>query len=312
MLYMGLIQYLLIPGLLWTNFFLIDSLQVAGDSTGADSIAPESAESVPLPLPVKNQSASALLVFPLVKNTSFHTGEKLTFKVRYGFIRAGVAVMEVMGESTLNGRSIYHIQTRAKSASGFDFVYKVEDVVDSYIDKEGLFSWKFQKRLREGGYKADLLVDYHPQDSLAEVSFTRYKGRMEIFKQQNYQVKTPPFVLDVLASLYYVRTQNLEVGRSLYITNHDNKNIYPLEVKVHLKETIETGAGKFRCLLIEPVLKGEGIFKQKGRLKVWLTDDRYKIPVQMTSEIVVGHITTELEKIEGIPSDIPARINSDE
>ena len=44
----------------------------------------------------------------------------------------------------------------------------------------------------------------------------------------------------------------------------------------------------FDVLRIEPLLKGEGIFKQKGRLLVWVTDDEYKIPVQMTSEVAVG------------------------
>jgi hypothetical protein len=314
------IHYLLFQSVVWTNIFLIDSVQVTTDSTDADSASMESAEASadssadapPSSLPVKNSSVSVPLVYPVVKNTTFSVGEKLTFKVRYGFIRAGAAVMEIKGESTLRNRRVYHIQTRAKSASGFDFIYKVEDVVDSFIDQEGLFSWKFQKRLREGGYKADLLVDYYPQDSLADVSFTRYKGKMKVYKQQNYQVKTPPFVLDVLASLYYVRTQPLEVGKSVFITNHDNRKIYELEVRVHQRDTVETEAGKFRCLLVEPVLKGEGIFKQKGRLKVWLTEDRFKIPVQMTSEIAVGHITTELEKIEGLPTNVPARLKADE
>ena len=82
-----------------------------------------------------------------------------------------------------------------------------------------------------------------------------------------------------------------------------------LEVKVYKREVLEVEAGKFRCLFIEPLLQGDGIFKQKGRLKVWLTDDQYKIPVQMTSEVIVGHITTELEKIEGLPYKIPAKID---
>ena len=62
---------------------------------------------------------------------------------------------------------------------------------------------------------------------------------------------------------------------------------------------------------VEPLLKGEGIFKQKGRLLVWLTDDEYKFPVQMTSEVAVGHITTELEKIEGVKHKIPSLISND-
>jgi hypothetical protein len=248
-----------------------------------------------------------VLVFPKRINEAFKPGEKLTFKIRYGIIRAGTATMFVKEELELNNRKVYYIQSTAKSAAAFNWIYKVEDKVVSYLDKEGLFSWKFEKRLREGGYKVDLMVDYDPFQSLAKVNFIRYHSDMTIRKKDNYQVKTTPFILDILAAFYYVRTQELQVGKSIFLTNHDKKKINKLEVKVYKKDIIKVKAGKFRCFVVEPLLSGEGIFKQKGRLKVWLTDDQYKIPVQMKSAVFVGNITTELEKIEGIAGPIPAK-----
>lgn len=304
-------QLLLIPALLVTNAVWTDSSKVRTDTTSIDSVFHDTSQ-VSITLPLENKKISSLSHFPVVENQAFKKGEKITYSIHFGFIRAGSATMEVQNETTLNGRSCYHIRTTARSAAAFNFIYKVEDVVDSFIDKEGLFSWKFDKRLREGGYKADMLVNYYPQDSLADVTFIRYKDRMKVYKQQKYSVKTPPFALDILASLYYTRTQKLEIGKSLFITNHDNKKIYELEVKVYQKETIKTDAGEFECLVVEPLLRGEGLFKQKGKLKIWLTNDQYKIPILMTSEIAVGHITTEVEKIEGISGKIPARIRSDE
>ena len=67
-------------------------------------------------------------------------------------------------------------------------------------------------------------------------------------------------------------------------------------------------AGKFKCIKIEPRLKGEAIFKQKGRLWVWVTDDQYKIPVKMDSKVIVGSISTELKSIKNGPAEIPAQI----
>ena len=246
------------------------------------------------------------LVYPRVENNAFSAGEKLTFKVRYGFVRAGTATMSVVKETMLDDKPVYHIQTRAESVSPFSWVYEVNDEVNSFLDREGLFSWRFEKMLREGGYEADMFVDYLPEDSLAKVHFIRYKDEKE---DNFYDVKVPPFAMDVLAAFYYIRTQPLRIGDILNLVNHDNKKVYNLEVQVYMRETIDTAAGTFRCLKVEPLLKGEGIFKQKGRLLVWLTDDQYKIPVQMTSEVIVGHITTELEKIEGIKHKIPSMIS---
>jgi len=249
------------------------------------------------------------LQYPVYENNAFPVGEKLTFKIRYGFIRAGTATMSVLSETELGRHPVYQIQTTARSASSFSWIYKVEDVVYSYIDKYGLFSWRFEKKLREGSYKFDLIANYSPEDSLVTVENIRYDDDMKVKKKEKFEVKTPPFVRDVLAAFYFVRNMDLDVGKSVFMSNHDSKKIYNLEVKVYKREVLEVEAGTFRTLFIEPLLQGEGIFKQKGRLKVWLTDDEYKIPVQMTSEVIVGHITTELEKIEGLPFKIPAKIN---
>ena len=282
---------------------LSDSLRIETDTTAVSKI--DSTQII-------QEGEGESLVYPFVHNRAYAIGEKLTFKIRYGIVRAGTAEMMVKKETSLNDKAVYHIQTTAKSTATFDWVYKVRDEINSYIDKEGLFSWKFEKKLREGGYKVDLLVNYSPEDSLADIYRTRYKRRKRNVSQSNYQVKTPPFVYDILAAFYYTRTQELQVGQTINLVNHDNRKIYNLEIKVYKKETIETAAGTFRCLQIEPLLKGEGIFKRKGRLRVWLSDDEYKIPVMMKSEVVVGHITTELEKFEGLPTSLPSMIIANE
>jgi Protein of unknown function (DUF3108) len=252
---------------------------------------------------------SDTLVYPQHENNAFQVGEKLTFRIRYGFITAGTATMSVLREMEFGDSPVYQIRTTAESASSFSWIYEVKDVVYSYMDKFGLFSWRFEKKLREGSYKFDLNARYIPKDSLIKVENIRYTDDMKIKKKEEFQLKSQPFIRDVLAAFYFIRSQNLDVGKSIFMSNHDNKKTYDLEVKVYKREVLEVEAGKFRCLYIEPLLQGEGIFKQKGRLKVWVTDDQYKIPVQMTSEVIVGHITTELIKIEGIPYKIPAKLD---
>ncbi len=280
-----------------------DSLQAPDENLLVKSTTDSSQSDDSLFIPI----SEAELVYPSVENNAFHVGEKLTFKVRYGFVRAGTATMSVVSKKIINDKLVYQIQTTAESDAPFSWVYEVNDVVTSLMDAKGLFTWRFEKKLREGGYEIDHLVDYLPEDSLAKVKNIRYRD--EGNEESTYDVKVPPFAKDVLASFYYIRTQPLRVGDIISMTNHDNKKFYDLEVHVYMRETVNTAAGEFKCLKIEPLLKGEGIFQQKGRLLVWVTNDEYKIPVQMTSEITVGHITVDLEKIEGIKGKIPSQIS---
>jgi len=42
------------------------------------------------------------------------------------------------------------------------------------------------------------------------------------------------------------------------------------------------------------VILGDGLFKAKGKLTIWLTDDEERLPVVMKSEIAIGSIKATL------------------
>ncbi|MFZ5515792.1 MAG: DUF3108 domain-containing protein [Candidatus Zhuqueibacterota bacterium] len=223
----------------------------------------------------------------VVDNEAFQVGEKLTFTIRYGIIKAGSATMGIPDEVKVRGNKSYKIVTEARSSNFFSAFYKVRDRVESIMDKDGLFTWHFKKQLREGKYRAEQSVEYN---QVAGWAVTNKKDSLRI----------PPCVQDILTSFYYIRTKNLEVGKSHYIDNHADNRLYPLEVKVHKKERVKVGAGEFNCIVVEPIIRASGLFKQKGRLLVWLSDDERKVPVQMKSKIIIGYITAELMKMEGV------------
>jgi negative regulator of genetic competence, sporulation and motility len=39
----------------------------------------------------------------------------------------------------------------------------------------------------------------------------------------------------------------------------------------------------------------EGIFKQEGRIWIWVTDDENKMPVILKSKIAIGNVEVKLE-----------------
>ncbi|MBN2010371.1 DUF3108 domain-containing protein [candidate division KSB1 bacterium] len=223
----------------------------------------------------------------VIKQTSFKTGEELTFNIRYGVIVAGSATMSLKAIVTINNRPCYHIVTEARSNRFFSAFYKVRDRVESFMDRDGLYAWRYEKHLREGHYKADQYVEY---DQLNRLAITDKRDTLRI----------PPCIQDILTTFYYIRTLPMEVGKSLFIDNHADKKLYPLEIKVHKKERIKVKAGEFNCLVVEPMLRSDAIFKQRGRLLVWLTDDNRRMPVQMKSKVMIGSITAELKKYKGV------------
>jgi len=237
--------------------------------------------------------------FRRIEQQVFGVGEKLVFDIKYGMVKAGTAVISIPDTQWVAGRPTYRIRTTAKSTPFITTFYRVRDTVQTFIDTEGIFPWYFEKHLHEGGYHADRTITYDQRNHQA----IYFKGRL---KKGRYKTKVdtadiPPFVQGVLSSLYYVRTQPLEVGKSIEVMAYGDGKLYPMTIRVHRKEKVKVPAGKFKCIVVEPVLQSEGIFKQNGRLRVWLTDDERRLPVLMKSKVKIGSIDCRLRKFKLSP-----------
>ena len=212
----------------------------------------------------------------------FGLGEKICFKVGWGPVNAGKAELEVVDTLSLRGSRVWQIESRARSNRTLSILYPVRDRVITYMDRDGYFSHGIQKYLREGGYSSDRIFEFDYPDQMAR----RYKQ-----EAVSDSVRLTTHVQDVLSAFYWVRTQPLEVGRTLQVEAMDDLKTYRLAVQVLAREKVKVKAGTFECFLVQPLLMGEGLFKTKGEVYIWITADERRIPVKMRSEIFIGAIS---------------------
>lgn len=223
----------------------------------------------------------------LAAGLPFRPGERLEFSLEYGLVRAGTAWLEVGAVENLLGRPCVELSSRARSAEAFDVIYKVDDRVSSAFDLQELYTWRFDRHIREGSYEKDEAVIFDPVNRIA-----RYDdGKI---------YRTPERAQDILSALYYLRTQELTPGKSVLVPTHASRKNYDLEIKVLREESVTTPLGTFDCVVVEPQLQSEGVFRQQGHMKIWLTRDARHIPVLMKSKVVIGHVTALLSAWSGV------------
>lgn len=233
-------------------------------------------------------------------NQAFRGGEYLRFDVNYEFITVGEAVMRIHDTVYQNNRKCYDVNFTVDSKSFFDLVYKVRDRYRTLLDVEGLFPWKFEQHIREGGYKRDFIAEFDQVKHVAKTS----EGEHTI----------PPYVHDIMSAFYFARTidySNFKTGQKIHLQNFYKDSTYELDVKFKGRQEIEVKAGKFKCIVVEPLAKEGGLFKSEGRVYVWLTDDERKIPVRVSSKVAIGSIDSELIEYRGINGPINAKISDD-
>jgi hypothetical protein len=232
--------------------------------------------------------------------TPFQEGENLTFVVRWGVVTGGYATLGVPSIDTVEGQPAYHILSEARSTGMVETFYKVRDKNEAWMATSSPKSLRYSKKIHEGKYSVDQVVDLDQTAKtfhLTEIRHDKNDAREE------KKGDIPANVLDVLSSLYYIRSAPLEVGKSFTIDVHSGDKTFPLLVKVEKLEKIKVKAGKFLCYRVEPVLRDHGIFISKGKkLEVWMTADARHMPVLMRSEIFIGHVSAELVKAVIPPS----------
>ncbi len=253
--------------------------------SGPDSTAADSVDTSAAPPPYTSEADLRILV-----NDAFTVGEKLNYDIYYGPINAGSATIETPSYMYYEGRKCYKVEFSMRSAPFFDIFFKVRDYYYSLIDVQGLFPWKFEQHIREGGYKKDFVAWFDQCNHTARTS----EGGPFIIQ---------PYSQDAVSTFFYARTMDydtLSPGAEIHFSNFYQDKVYPLDVKYLGKQDIETKAGRFHCQVIEPVIVKGGLFKNTGKITVWITADSLKIPVKVKTEVVIGSVVAELSGYSGL------------
>lgn len=231
-----------------------------------------------------------------IENKAFKVGEKLTFEVKYGFITAGYAEYSIPKIVKIAGRDAYNVTFDVSSVPAFDSFYKVRDHYETFIDVEGIFPWRFEQHIREGGYSRDFSAFFDQRKSKAKTS----EGSYDI----------PKYVNDIVSALYLARTfdySKMEIGDKVHLENFYKDKTYPLDIIYRGTEMVSVPAGKFDCIILEPLAQEGGLFKNEGSIVVWVTGDALKIPVKVKTKVLIGSIDAELSSYSGLAGELKSK-----
>lgn len=234
--------------------------------------------------------------FRKIENKAFKEGEKLTFDIKYGFVTAGIATMHVQRTRRISGRNAFQIVFEVNTVPSFDWIYKVRDRYETYLDVEGLFPWRFEQHIREGSYSRDFSAFFDQRRGIAKTS----KGEYEV----------PLYVNDILSAFYIARTYDystMKINDVIKMQNFYKDKVHDLDVKYLGRERITVPAGTFDCIIVEPLVQEGGLFKSEGTIVIWLSDDELKIPVRVKTKVIVGSIDAELSKFEGLAGKLTSK-----
>lgn len=225
-------------------------------------------------------------IFCGLRNNAFNAGEQVTFHVYYAvagiYVNAGTAVftntLEKWGD-----RTVFHVVGDGKTNPSYDWIYKVRDRYESFIDTATLQPYRFIRNISEGGYKKYENITFN---KAANTAVTK-----------DGVFKVPECVQDVLSAMYYARNIDFDrykVNDKIPFQMFLDNEVFNMYIRYLGKETIKTRYGKFKAIKFKPLLLKGTIFEGGEKMTVWVSDDRNKIPLRVESPIVVGSVKIDM------------------
>jgi len=237
--------------------------------------------------------STSIFAQPSKNKTPFKAGEWLKFELHYGALTAGYSSLEVMNDSTSN--NMFSIVGKGWTVGMFKWFFKVDDVYKTYIDKNTLLPYKFERNVYEGGYTINRKILFDRKLDSAKV--------FDLKKDKDTTCAITKATGDMISSFYYARSYDaseLKVNDTIPFDVFMDSEIFKFNLKYLGKEVIDTKFGKVKCLKFSPRVQGGRVFKDDESVLLWVTDDRNKIPIRIQSALRVGSIKVDLDAFKGL------------
>ncbi|HXE95708.1 MAG TPA: DUF3108 domain-containing protein [Dongiaceae bacterium] len=247
----------------------------------------------PQPVASRHIAAATALPPPLRTAGEFlpSRNEKLSYQISMLGVPVGSVELEAKNE---NGEVRLSLRTRSNAA--LSSIYPVDDIMETRHIAGNFIITKI--RQQEGSFSSDIGFTIFLRDKrVFWIDRTRNRHSNETIPNSE--------VLDTLSSFYYLRTRQLQAGKTEILHIYDGDNYAPVPVEILRREEVRLrNFNKVDCLLLRHVKQKE-IFRRTGDMMIWLTNDENKVPVRVETATPLGNVTVELVSAETQHSDRP-------
>ena len=220
------------------------------------------------------------------RNVTTQNGEQIMYIVYYTvagiYVNAGNATFTNTVEK-LNGRPVFHITATGATNNSYDWIFKVRDKYESYIDTVSMQPLKFVRDVQEGKHK-------HYENITFNHSANSVVTKDGVFK-------VPDCIQDVISAVYSARNIDFDkykkddrIPFKMFLDNE----VYDMYIRYLGKEDVKTKYGKFKAIKFKPLLIKGTIFEGGEKMTVWVSDDNNRIPLRIESPIVVGSVKMDM------------------
>ncbi len=219
-------------------------------------------------------------------------GEEVKLHISYMGVSTGDITIRTKKSVSLGGRDAYHVSARVKTADFYSYLYSIDDICDSYIQKDSFLPLKFSLIQRESKQDID---DLQLFDHGELKTYALYKRVTEDKTRKKKKVEfIPKYFQDPFSILYFIR--GLPMDKKKYLIPIVNQGkVEMLSAQLETVETIDTELGKKEAFRVGIITNHKGKTIEGGNMTFWFSADDERIFLKFKAKIKIGSISGEID-----------------
>ena len=210
--------------------------------------------------------------------------KKFNYQLEFENIAAGNAsiyISEILSDQT----KILKLKSKIKTNRFLDFFYKIRDEINIDMNYNDFSLLEVQNKIREGKYKKN----YH---AIVDTK------SMEIVTKENRQAISTK-IYSPLSIIFSLRDEILKNNDIYHYQVYSSGKLKDVNISVIGRENTRTPYGLYKTIILSPKsMDGKSTIKNKGDMKIWLTDDERRLPLKIEIKLKHGSILLLLNDIE--------------
>jgi len=236
-----------------------------------------------------------IVPFCQAQEIPFKPGEIFQYQLKWNVFSGGKMSFAVKEDAYIEGERVFHFQAETETEGMFHKFYPFRAKIESFVSLKYFLPLRYQ------------YSSWMPDETRLEVtSFPRgqpqgqyhlYQDKKGTKKEKDETFNIDAFFQDQLSVLYYIRTQELNVGDRIEIPLSADRKNSKIVVKVLRRTRIKAVGKTWDAFILEPNLSLGGMQFKAGSLWIWVSADKARIPLYFSGRAALGVISGTLVKI---------------
>jgi uncharacterized protein (DUF4415 family) len=221
--------------------------------------------------------------------SKFPFTERLSYRIEWRLITAGSAKVEISRSSADDWQTNLNLESEG-------IVTRLYKVLDTYktVTNEKFCPANSLLDAQEG--KRHTITQLTFENSPHRVNYDEH----DLVKNSSVkkQLEVGPCTHEIMGALAALREMDIEPGKSTTLPITDGKKMVQARIDAEAREGVTIDGKKYQTIRYEAFLFDNVLYKRKGRLFMWVTDDSDRLPVQFRVQLgfPIGTITIQLDK----------------